>query len=73
MGCHNLPKRSQECIIYAVREDSGSYSGKKHTKRSRGTDLHGEHGEDFYRDMHSVHDRHGKNFRSLNGARDHSY
>lgn len=64
-----------------MRENSGSYSGKKHTQRSRGTDLNGEH---FYRDVHSVHDRHGKRMhsvhdqdgkksRSLSGTRDQAY
>ncbi|KAK1372617.1 E3 ubiquitin ligase PARAQUAT TOLERANCE 3-like [Heracleum sosnowskyi] len=81
MGHHNLPKRSQEYLSHAVRENSGSYSGKKHTQRSRGTDMHGEH---FYGDVHSVHDRHGnrmhsvhdrheKKSRSLSGARDRAY
>lgn len=60
-----------------MREDRGSYSGKKNSQRSRGTD----HGEHFYSDMHSVHDRHekrmhtvhdrhGKNSHSFSGTRD---
>ncbi|XP_074345783.1 uncharacterized protein LOC141684622 isoform X2 [Apium graveolens] len=64
---HNLPQGSQEYLSHSVRENSGSYLGKKHTQRSRRTDLHGEH---FYHDMHSVHDQHGKKSRSLSGKRD---
>ncbi|KAK1367953.1 hypothetical protein POM88_034045 [Heracleum sosnowskyi] len=65
-GHHNLPKSSQY-LFYAERENSGSYSGDKHTQRSRGKDLRDEH---FDRNAHSLHDGHGKNSRSSTGTRD---
>ncbi|KAL8107356.1 uncharacterized protein LOC141671482 [Apium graveolens] len=64
---HNLPKSSQKYLFHAERENSGSYSGHKHTQRSRGKDLCAE---DFDRNTHSLHDGHGKNSRSPTGTRD---
>lgn len=66
-GRHNLPKSSQEYLFHAERENSGRYSGDKHTQRSRGKDLRAE---DFDRNAHSLHDGHGKNSRSSTGIRD---
>lgn len=66
-GCHNLPKSSQENLFHAERENSGSYSGDKHTQRLRGNDLRAEH---FDRNSHSLHDRHGKKSCSSTGTRD---
>lgn len=62
---YNLPKSSQEYLPHAEREKS--YSGEKHTRRSRDNDLRAEH---FDHDVHSVHHRHRKNSRSLTGTRD---
>lgn len=66
-GRHNLPKSSQGYLFHAERENSGSYSGDKHTQRSRGKDLRAE---DFDRNAHSLHDGHGKISRSSTGTRD---
>nr|XP_017227817.1 PREDICTED: uncharacterized protein LOC108203396 isoform X1 [Daucus carota subsp. sativus] len=59
---HNLPKSSEEYLFHKERKNSGSYSGEKKPRRSRGDDLHAG---DFDCKAHSRHDRHGKNSRSL--------
>lgn len=64
---HNLPNSSQEHLFNAEREKSESYSGEKHTRRSRGNDLRAKY---FDHNAHSLHDRHVKNPCSLTGTRD---